>query len=556
MCYIIDTMYVDQSVSRQRGKTYTRTILRDSYREDGKVKHHTIANLSKCSQEEIEAIKLALKHKGNLQELCSVKTDIKTKLGLSVGDIWLLHSLAKRLHVVKALGNTRMGKLALWQVMARIIDQGSRLSAVRLAGQHAICDLLGLDSFNEDDLYENLDWLNDNQARIEKRLFEARHAGGEVPTLYLYDVTSSYLEGKKNELGDFGYNRDRKKGKRQIVIGLLTDGDGVPVSVEVFKGNTTDPETFIEQIEKLAVRFGIEDVVMVGDRGMIKSGQIKKLGKVQFHYITAITKAQIQSLIKKGSLQLELFDEELCEVELEGIRLVLRRNPSRAEELEAGRQERIEKLKGYVDKQNEYLRCHKRAKVETALNKIEGSLKRLKISKFCTIEVTGRSFAVRVDEDGKRKAGELDGCYCIKTDLSKQKASKETVHDRYKDLGGVERAFRTMKTGLLEIRPVNVRKEERTRGHVFVVMLAYIITRELERLWGQIDVRIEEGIGELAAVTSDRIKIGRVSYQQVPEPRELGIKLLKAAGVSLPKVLPYRNVKVATRKKLTSRRKL
>jgi len=549
-------MYVDKSISRQHGKIYTRTLLRDSYRQGGKVKHHTIANLSKCSKEEIEAIKLALKHKGNLQELCSVKTDIQTKLGLSVGAIWLLHSLAKRLHITRALGNTRMGKLALWQVIARIIDHGSRLSAVRLAGQHAICDLLGLDAFNEDDLYENLDWLSDNQARIEKRLFEARHEAGEVPTLYLYDVTSSYLEGKKNELGDFGYNRDRKKGKMQIVIGLLTDSDGEPVSVEVFQGNTTDPKTFIKQIEKLAVRFGIKDVTMVGDRGMIKRGQIKKLGEVQYHYITAITKSQIQSLINKGTLQLELFDEELCEVELDDIRLILRRNPSRAKELEATRQGKIDKLKGVVDIQNEYLRCHKRAKVETALKTIEGWLKRLKIAEFCTLDVSGRRFTLRVDEEARKKAGELDGCYCIKTDVSKEKASKETVHDRYKDLADVERAFRTMKTGLLEIRPVNVRKEQRTRGHVFVVMLAYSITRELERLWAQIDVKIEEGIDELVAVTSNRIKIGRVSYQQVPEPRELGRKLLGAAGVSVPKVLPYRNVKVATRKKLTSRRKL
>lgn len=339
-------MYIDQSISRQRGKIYTRTLLRDSYREDGKVKHHTIANLSKCSQEEIEAMKLALKYKGNLDELCSIK-DIKTKIGLSVGVIVLLNSLANRLSIDKALGNDRMGKLALWQVMARIIDQGSRLSAVRLAGQHAICDLIGLDSFNEDDLYENLDWLSDNQSEIEKMLFKSRYKGNQISALYLYDVTSSYLEGNDNELGGFGYNRDREDGKKQIVIGLLTDSDGVPVSVEVFKGNTTDPDTFLNQIKKLALRFGVRDVTMVGDRGMIKSGQIKELNGTQFHYITAITKSQIQKLITDGFIQLCFFDEELCEVEIDSIRFILKRNPFRAKELEISRQEKNRGDKGF-----------------------------------------------------------------------------------------------------------------------------------------------------------------------------------------------------------------
>ncbi|MFZ5986708.1 MAG: IS1634 family transposase [Bacillota bacterium] len=548
-------MYIDQAISKQQGKIYTRTLLRDSYREGGKVKHHTIANLSKCSKEEIEAMKLAFKHKKDLKELHSIK-DIKTKVGLSVGAIGLLNSLANRLHITKALGNNRMGKLALWQVMGRIIDQGSRLSATRLAGRHAVCDLIGLDSFNEDDLYENLDWLSDNQASIEDKLFKARHWGKEIPTFYLYDVTSSYLEGRDNELGEFGHNRDGKKQKKQIVIGLLTDGDGVPVSVEVFKGNTTDPKTFLSQVKKLALRFGICDVTMVGDRGMIKSGQIKELNEVQFHYITAITKPQIEKLMKKDLIQLSLFDENLCEVEIDGVRLILRRNPLRAKELERNREDKIKKIRGLVDKENEYLSDHKKAKVETAFNKIERWLKRLKMTNFCNIEVKGRRLIGKVDEEAKKKAGELDGCYCLKTDLNKEKVSKEKVHERYKDLANVEQGFRIMKTGLLETRPVNVRKEKRTRGHVFVVMLAYIIIHELKRLWGNVEVTIEEGIRELEVITSEEIKIGRVSYQQIPEPRELGAKLLKAAGVSLPKVLPYRNVVVATRKKLVSRRNL
>jgi len=215
------------------------------------------------------------------------------------------------------LGPTRAGKLALWQVIARVIDQGSRLSVVRLAGSHTACDVLNLGKFNEDDLYDNLYWLWENQAKIEDRLFEKRNGmkrNEDKQQLFLYDVTSSYLEGTENKLAAFGYGRDGKKGKRQIVIGLLCDETGIPLSIEVFKGNTKDPATFGSQVRKVVERFGGGEVTFVGDRGMIKSGQIEDLNKEGFHYITAITKPQIEKLLKTGVIQMELFDQDLAEV--------------------------------------------------------------------------------------------------------------------------------------------------------------------------------------------------------------------------------------------------
>ena len=174
--------------------------------------------------------------------------------------------MARQLGIQAALGSTRQGKLALWQIIARVIDQGSRLSAVRLASSHAACDILGMESFNEDDLYANLDWLDANQARIEDRMFAAAaRPGGNV--FFLYDVTSSYLEGGRNELAAFGYNRDGKKGKRQITIGLLCNAQGQPLSIEVFTGNTHDTATMASQIRKVAQRFGGGEVTFVGDRG-------------------------------------------------------------------------------------------------------------------------------------------------------------------------------------------------------------------------------------------------------------------------------------------------
>jgi len=196
--------------------------MRNSFRVDGRVRHETVANLSKCDDEEIEALKLALKHKGNLQSLVVVSEDASTRQGQSVGALFLLCQLARKLGITQALGGCREAKLVLWLVFAAIMEQGSRLSAVRLAQRHAVCELLNLDAFNEDDLYAAMDWLEERQATVERKLFAHRY-GEEPPRLYLYDVTSSYLEGTQNELAAWGYNRDGKKGKQQIVIGLLTD---------------------------------------------------------------------------------------------------------------------------------------------------------------------------------------------------------------------------------------------------------------------------------------------------------------------------------------------
>ncbi len=275
LIYSVDMHIVENKV-KHKNKIYNSILLRESYREGGKVKKRTIANLSHCSREEIEAIKLALKCKGNLAQLIDMGKDIKLEQGLCVGAVWALYRCAERLGIVKALGSTVEGRLALWQVLARVIMQGSRLGSVRLAKQHAVLEVLGFRrGFDENDLYDNLKWVAKNQEKIESRLLKARGKKGEIK-LFLYDVTSSYLEGDKNYFGEYGYNRDGKKGKKQIVIGLLCDDEGVPVSVEVFKGNTNDMETFGAQVKKTAERFGCSEVTFVGDRGMIKRKQIDR----------------------------------------------------------------------------------------------------------------------------------------------------------------------------------------------------------------------------------------------------------------------------------------
>jgi len=545
----------NKSSSRKSKKIYQSILLRESYRENGKVKKRTIANLSHCKPEEIAAIKLALKHKDNLSELGSLKEVVTLQEGLSVGAIWTVYQIAKRIGIERALGTTTFaGKLSMWQVIARVIDQGSRLSAVRLAQVHAACDVLDIGrGFDENDLYDNLRWLADNQQRIEKALFSVRR-GGKEPEIFLYDVTSSYLEGTKNFFGEYGYNRDGKKGKQQIVIGLLCDEFGDPVSTEVFAGNIQDTQTFASQVRKAAERFGCKRVTLVGDRGMIKSSQIEDLPE-GFHYITAITKPQIDSLIKRGVIQMGLFDENICEVEDDGVRYILRRNPIRVEEIKASRISKLNSVERLVKKKNLYLGEHAGAKVETAIKDVSKKINHLKIDKWLTVRSQERRLRLEIDNKALDEASLLDGCYVIKTDLPKELIDKEIIHDRYKDLTEVEKAFRTCKTDFLEVRPVFVQSEKSTQGHVFVVMLAYMIVRILRGAWKEFDLTVEEGLKQLSTLCSTEIKVKKQgSCLQIPRPREKSRQLLKALDIRMPTVLSHRKVRVVTRKKLPERR--
>ena len=253
--------------------------------------------------------------------------------------------------------------------------------------------------------------------------------------------------------------------------------------------------------------------------------------------------------------QLDLFDEAVCEVEHDAVRYVLRRNPVRAEEMAHSRTARLASLRAYVEEQNRYLAEHPRARVEVAQRKLNERNQRYQLAGFASVEVTERTFSLTLDKEARGAVAELDGCYVIKTDLADALASTQQIHDRYKDLAEVERAFRTFKTGHLEARPVFVRTEESTRGHVFVVMLAYLIERELSRCWRELDTTVAEGIDELGSLRGSILQIGKTSCQKVPQPTGVAQQLLDAAQVQLPDVLPLRKVEVATRKKLTPRRK-
>jgi len=369
-------------------------------------------------------------------------------------------------------------------------------------------------------------------------------------------VTSSYLEGEHNAYGDYGYPRDGKKGKKQIVIGLWCDEHGEPVSTEVFRGNTQDPKTFAAQVQKASQRFGCQRVTFVGDRGMIKSAQVGELAQVGFHHITAITKPQIETLLAAGVLPMALFDAAVCEVQQAGLRYFLRRNPLRAAQLAASRADKQARLERLREERNRYLAEHPRAQVATAEKALRAKIAQLKIQAWLAVEADGRSLKLTVNRPALEEVSRLDGCYVIKNDLPESAASKQVVHDRYKDLAQVEQAFRTCKTVHLETRPIHVRTAEHTRGHVLVVMLAYLIRRELSRAWTSLDVTVEEGLDQLQTLCSTQMKVeGGGSCWRIPTPSAGGRALLKALDLHLPEALPHTDTRVVTRKKLPDRRK-
>lgn len=459
------------------------------------VRHRTLANLT-----HLPPLLVAL-----IEEYCRAERDgealevgarAEPVIGRAYGPLAAMLALARDIGLERALGDSRVGRLALFLVLARVLHRGSRLSAVRWADTQAVRETLGLSSFKEDDLYAALDWLCDNQERLESELADS----DDKPTLFLYDVTSSYFEGQKNELAAPGYNRDGKRFKKQIVVGLLTDAEGEPVSVQVFEGNTGDPKTVADQVRKLAKTFGAKEVALVGDRGMLKAPQRELLGAEGFRYVTSLTDAQVRTKLAQGVFQLELFSERVAEVVEDGVRYLLRRNPAALERHRSRRADQLAIVEAKVAARNELLEQKPRAQVEAALREAQRWLSRYKLTGFVAARAEGRRILLEQDETARRSIEELDGCYVVFSNVPHAAASAESLWARYGDLQRVERDFRTMKTGLLELRPIFLRKAGRTRGHALVAMLALKLTRALERRLAGRGLTVRDALDRLDAV--------------------------------------------------------
>lgn len=511
------------------------------YRKDGKVKTVTLANLTDWPVERVEALRRALRgdFDGCLGDIDPVSDRV-------FGVLHVLNELAIRVGVSKALGKGKPAKLVLFLVLARIADQGSRLSSVRWAQDHCVSEILGLTDVDLKDLYRSMDWVEEHQEGIEKQLFRAYTCGSGAPqTLVLYDVTSSYLEGEHNELAEFGFNRDKKTGKKQIVIGLLTAADGEPLAVRVFKGNSNDTTTVSDQIDILKKRFGIQEVVFVGDRGMVKSKAKKELGENGFRYITALTKPQIKKLVRRGVFQPDLFDEKVCEVQHGSVRLVLRRNEAVRFRAIKRRDDKLRRVQELKEKRNEFVSASVRANPEAGLRTLRNWAKRHKLSEVITLSLKDREIISTIDETAKTKAGLLDGCYALETDVSKELLDAETVDARYRSLQQVERDFRTLKTAFLEIRPIFVRKRGRTCAHAFIAMLALKIVREADRCLkaafpagrnGAYELTLKDALASLSRICFLRYQVNGTEIFRLPALDAHQLAIFRALSIEPPAI--------------------
>jgi transposase len=556
-------MFIANVVSKGKcGKSYTSILLRESFRVGSAVKSKTLAVLTHLPAHVLEAVRHAVAHPADsLPKLAAASEgSLRLRQAESLGALWTVDQLARQLGIQKALGVTRQAQLSYWQVLARVLRPGTSLLAmVRLAGTCAAAALLGWQrTFTEDHLYANGAWLEGRHAVIERRLWQTRPAPPK-DQLFLYDVTSSYLEGDYNALAAWGYNRDHKEGKKQLVLGLLTDSEGEPVSIQVFRGNTSDLKTFGQQVHKIKTELGCEGVTLIGDRGMIRTDQKAAAREAEFHFITALTKPQIQKLLATEVLQLELFEEKVHEVLGEdGRRFVLRRNPVRQAEIKRAREQKHQTLEAALQKANTYLEEHPRAKAATQRRRLAARLESFKVQDWLKLTVSKQRLVLTLDAPALEAAAQLDGCYVVETDLKTAQADAQTVHDRYKDLALVERDFRTLKTGHLEFRPWFVCTEDNTQAHALTSMLALKVRRHLERAWWSLEVTVEEGLRELEKLCVMELvhpQSGKVVARQVPEPSARQKQLLDALKLELPATVPEAEVTVGTRKKINQVRK-
>ena len=514
-------------------------LIRESYRDHEKVKSRTIANISNWDPARIEALRRALR--GDFDHVTAADPTVGPVFGL----LYVLARMAEELGITAALGKSRLGKLALFLVLVRLAHQGSRLSAVRWAEDHAVAEVLGLSPFDEDDLYAALDDLCARQEKLEQILYRSYlRRRGAPPALFLYDVTSSYLEGEHNALGEYGYNRDGKRGKLQIVIGLLADSAGEPLAVRVFAGNTADPVTVADQIKLVKEQFGVEELVFVGDRGMVKSKGKQILKDADLHYITALTDPQIRRLLAEGTLQLGLFHEKVCEVEADGVRYLLRKNESEAAREKHRLEDKLAKLAGRIERRNQQVEASVRCQPEARSRQLQAWIVRYKLTGLVELRLEDRVLALVKNGAAIERALELAGCYIVVSDVSKDRMSGQEIHDSYVGLQKVERDFRAMKTGLLEVRPVFVRKESRTRGHVFACMLALKVSREMERrlqaAFGTTDsdphtTTLSDALGSLSRLCLLDYPINAdTTVTRLPRPDERQKEILAALGVAFP----------------------
>ena len=473
-------MHVATTRRHYNGKTYETHLLRRSYRQDGKVKHETLANLSHLPAEAIELVRRTLKG----ETFVAAADAFQITRSLPHGHVALVWQLARQLGVPALLGPpSRLRDLALALVVARVVKPGSKLATTRWWQDTTLAQDLGVADAGTDEVYAAMDWLLGRQDHIQRRLARRHLAPGG---LALFDLSSSYVEGRHCQLAARGYSRDQKVGKDQIEYGLLTDPHGRPVAIEVLAGNTADPTAFTAVVDTIRTRFGLQELVLVGDRGMITSARIDALrGLGGMGWITCLRAAQIKTLAEDGALQLSLFDQtnlaEITHPDFPGERLVCCRNPALAAERARKRAELLAATEAELDKITRLVQAGKlkgAAKIGVRVGKVVG---KFKVAKHFDLQITDTSFAWTRRHDQIAAEAALDGIYVVRTSVGTDQLDTPGVVEAYKQLANVERDFRSLKTIDLELRPVWHRLADRVRAHALVCMLACYLAWHLRR---------------------------------------------------------------------------
>ncbi len=467
-----------------KGKTYEAALLRRSYREEGKVKNETVGNISSLAPREIEGIRAVLAGR----ELVDLDEALSIERSLPHGHVAAALGVLRDLDLDRLICRERCRErdLVVAMVIQRLIGPGSKLSATRRFAQTTLGSELSLGEVKEAELLGAMDWLLARQQRIEKALAK-RHLEGEG--FLLYDLSSSYVEGRCCPLASLGYSRDGVRGKLQVNYGLTCSPEGRPVAICVHDGATHDQQTLPGAVEAVRERFGISDVVVVSDRGMLTAAHAEALSEAGVDFVSALKSAQIRKLLNCGDLQLSLFDQrnlaEIESAEFPGERLVVCRNPAvaaerarkRADLLRATEAE-LEKVQTMVEGPRGSLRNADAGRIGTRAGRV---LNRFKVAKHFELEIADGAFSFKRKQEQIAQEAALDGLYVIRTTCTASKLpSAESVVRTYKQLKMAERAFRTMKDQI-EIRPIHHHLEDRVRAHAFLCMLAYYVAFELHQ---------------------------------------------------------------------------
>ena len=475
-------MYIEKVPNRNSPPA---VLLREGWREGKKTLKRTIANLSHWPDQKIEALRRLLKD----ETLVSADEAFSIERSWPHGHVDAVLQAMRRLGMAELIASqrSRSRDLVVAMIAERLLHPCSKLATTRLWHSSTLANQLDVEDADEDDLYSAMDWLLARQRRIEKKL-ASRHldTGGYV----LYDVSSSYYEGRHCDLARFGHNRDGKRGKQIIVYGVLTDTQGRPISVSVYPGNTGDPSTVADQVTALKARFGLERAVLVGDRGMLTQARIEALHEHPgIGWISALRSNQVRALVEQDALQLSLFDtQNLAEIhspEFPGERLIACYNPLLADERERKRNELLEATEQALEKiKKEVERRTKTPLTEGAIGKKVGArIGRFKMAKHFELEIADGHFHYqRIQANIDREAA-LDGIYVIRTSEPRRALSAADVVRRYKSLAQVERVFRTLKGIDLRIRPIHHRTNDRVRAHIFLCLLAYYVEWHLRQAW-------------------------------------------------------------------------